>query len=67
MPTLPHTLHLTPLTGTILMVIVVLAGHRFRKAWKDRESDPRWTRRAWIYGTVAFLGLIVLAFVPLDA
>jgi hypothetical protein len=49
------------------MVIVVLAGHRFRKAWKDRESDPGWTRRAWAYGLVAFVGLIILAFVPLEA
>ncbi|MCW9041795.1 MAG: hypothetical protein OQK05_00510 [Pseudopelagicola sp.] len=65
MPAFLEHLHLTSLTGTVLIVVVVLAGHRFRKAWKDRESDPRWKVRAWIYGSVAFFGLLVLAFVPL--
>jgi polyferredoxin len=50
-----------------LIVLVVLAGHRFRRAWKDRESDPRWHRRAWVYGVFAFFGLLVLAFVPMQA
>lgn len=67
MPTFLTNPHLTPLTGTVLVVIVVLAGHRFRKAWKERESDPRWVMRAWIFGSLAFFGLIALAFVPLES
>jgi len=67
LPPFFHDPHLTPLTGTVLIVLVVLAGHRFRRAWKDRESDPRWHRRAWIYGVFAFFGLLVLAFVPMQA
>ena len=66
MPTFLANPQLTPLTGTILFVIVALAGHRFRKAWKERETDPNWAIRAWVYGTVAFLGLITLAFVPME-
>ncbi|WP_243614164.1 hypothetical protein [Shimia aestuarii] len=65
MPAFLASLHLTPLSGTILVVIVVLAGHRFRKAWKERETDSGWKTRAWLFGLVAFVGLLVLAFVPL--
>lgn len=66
MPPIFQDPHLTPLTGTVLIVLVVLAGHRFRKAWKEREEDPQWHRRAWIYGVFAFFGLLILAFVPMQ-
>ena len=66
MPTFLSNPHLTPLTGTVLLVLVALTGHRFRKAWKEREEDPNWAKRAWVYGIVAFLGLMALAFVPLE-
>ncbi len=57
------TLYLTPLTGTVLVVVVVICGHRFRRAWK--EQDAGWQKRAWAYGVPALLGLLVLGFVPL--
>lgn len=60
---MPDSFHLTPLTGTLLVVLAVLAGHRFRRAWKDKA--PGWQLRAWIYGVVAGAGLLALAFIPL--
>lgn len=58
-------LYLTPVIGTILVVIVALSGHRFRKAWK--EQGEGWKARAWIFGILAISGLCTLAFVPLKA
>ncbi|MEQ9695573.1 hypothetical protein [Shimia sp. SDUM112013] len=56
-------LYLTPLTGTILVVLVAFCGHRFRKAWK--EQDEGWQTRAWLFGVPAMMGLLALGFVPL--
>ncbi|TMV05656.1 hypothetical protein FGK63_16575 [Ruegeria sediminis] len=56
-------LHLTPLTGALIVFIVVVCGHRFRLAWK--EQTPGWQRRAWAFGIPAAIGLLVLAFLPL--
>ena len=58
-------LYLTPVSGVILVVIVALSGHRFRKAWKEQEEG--WKPRAWIFGVMAAAGLCTLAFVPLKA
>jgi hypothetical protein len=49
--------------AVIVFVAVVLAGHRFRKVWK--EQPPGWQKRAWVFGSIAFVGLLVLGFVPL--
>jgi hypothetical protein len=56
-------LYLTPLTGAVLVFIVVVCGHRFRMAWK--EQPPGWQKRAWIYGIPALIGLLALGFLPL--
>ncbi|WP_282159244.1 hypothetical protein [Shimia thalassica] len=56
--------YLTPLTGSILVFLVVVCGHRFRKAWK--EQYPGWQKRAWMYGVPALIGLLMLGFVPLE-
>lgn len=56
-------LNLTPAIGTLIVVIAVVCGHRFRRAWK--EQAPGWQRRAWIFGLLAAAGLLTLAFVPL--
>lgn len=56
-------LHLTPLTGALIVFVVVVCGHRFRLAWK--EQAPGWQRRAWLYGIPAAIGLLLLAFLPL--
>lgn len=58
------SLHLTPTSGTIVVVMAVICGHRFRLAWKNQE--PGWQKRAWFFGPLAALGLLVLAFVPLE-
>lgn len=57
------TLYLTPVSGALIVFIVVVCGHRFRLAWKAQR--PGWQRRAWIFGVPAGLGLMVLAFLPL--
>jgi hypothetical protein len=56
--------HLTPTTGMILVFLVVVCGHRFRKAWKEQEEG--WQKRAWIFGVPALLGLLALGFLPLE-
>ncbi|KUJ73215.1 hypothetical protein AVO45_15895 [Ruegeria marisrubri] len=56
-------LHLTPLTGALIVFVVVVCGHRFRLAWK--EQAPGWQRRAWFFGVPAAIGLLLLAFLPL--
>ncbi len=56
-------LNLTPVIGALIVVIAVVCGHRFRLAWK--EQTPGWQRRAWVFGVLAGLGLLILAFVPL--
>lgn len=60
-----ENLHLTPLTGAILVFILVVAGHRFRKAWAEREEDSKWAGRAWGFGLIALMVLLALAFIPL--
>ncbi|MFK7966002.1 MAG: hypothetical protein AB8C46_18735 [Burkholderiaceae bacterium] len=56
-------LYLTPLAGTLVFVVAVICGHRFRLAWK--RQDAGWQMRAWCFGSMAALGLLILAFVPL--
>ncbi|MEY8842948.1 hypothetical protein AB9K41_28280 [Cribrihabitans sp. XS_ASV171] len=56
--------YLTPLTGAALVFVVVICGHRFRLAWK--EKAPGWQQRAWLWGVPAAVGFFLLAFLPLD-
>lgn len=56
-------IYLTPLTGSILVVLAVGSGHLFRDNWKKQEDG--WQRRAWLYGVLAGGSLLMLAFVPL--
>ncbi|MFD1696198.1 hypothetical protein [Roseibium aestuarii] len=60
---MPDAIHLTPLTGALLVLVVVACGHKFRDAWKKQEEG--WRRRAWLYGVPAGVGLLMLAFIPL--
>ncbi|WP_029064968.1 hypothetical protein [Labrenzia sp. DG1229] len=56
-------IYLTPLTGSILVVLAVGFGHLYRDNWKKQEDG--WQRRAWLYGVLAGGGLLTLAFLPL--
>lgn len=52
---------LVPLSATLIFVVAVVAGHRYRQVWKT--EGPRW--QLWVYGVLAAACLCVLAFVPL--
>ena len=54
---------LTPLIATLLFVLAVIAGYRYRRVWKT--AGPAW--QAWLFGSVAALCLLALGFLPLDA
>ena len=54
-------LFLTPVTATVLFVIAVIAGYRYRRVWKS--EGPAW--QAWLFGTIAAACLLVLGFMPL--
>ncbi|MBG6159915.1 hypothetical protein IWQ52_006003 [Labrenzia sp. EL_159] len=56
-------IYLTPLTGSILVILAVGSGHLFRDNWKKQEDG--WQRRAWLYGVLSGGSLLMLAFVPL--
>jgi uncharacterized membrane protein HdeD (DUF308 family) len=55
-------LTLTPLTATVLIFLAVLAGNRYRRVWK--AEGPRW--QLWLFGLLAALALLTLAFVPMQ-
>lgn len=58
---LVDSIHLTPLTASALVLLMVVAGHQYRQNW--RFGGPMW--KAWAYGTVAGGTLLLLAFLPL--
>ena len=53
-------LTLTPMVSTILFVIAVLAGMRYRTVWK--AEGPRW--QLWVFGLVSGGCLLILGFIP---
>ena len=56
-------LYLTPLSGSVILFIVVVCGHLYRQNWKTEH--PKTRLRAWLFGVPAALGLCALAFLPL--
>ena len=54
---------LTPLAATVIFVLSVLCGYRYRRVWK--AEGPRW--QLWLFGACAAAGLLVLGLVPLKA
>lgn len=56
-------LYLTPLSGSVILFIVVVCGHLYRQNWKSEKPNTR--LRAWAYGLPAAIGLMALAFLPL--
>lgn len=61
--TLSEALYLTPLTGTLIVLLVVGCGHLYRQTWKTQPANARLL--FWLYGVPAALGLMALAFLPL--
>ena len=59
----PTAFQLTPLTASALVIVAVVAGHRYRRNWQ--QEGPVW--KAWLYGLVAGGALTVLAFTPLTS
>lgn len=55
---------LSPLTATLLLVLMLVSGRMFRDAWKQRPS--RWAAKCWAYGLVSFAAFVLLAFVRLE-
>jgi hypothetical protein len=54
---------LTPVSGTLLLLIMILAGRAFRQNWKAQTQG--WVLRAWIYGLPAAVSFLMLALLPL--
>ncbi|MEM1020878.1 MAG: hypothetical protein AAGJ09_10395 [Pseudomonadota bacterium] len=54
---------MVPLAATVIFVVGVLAGIRYRTAWK--RAEPTW--RLWLYGLVSLGCFALLAFIPLSA
>ncbi|TCL09499.1 hypothetical protein BXY66_1548 [Shimia isoporae] len=54
---------LSPATATLIFVVAVLAGHRFRRIWKD--EGPRW--QLWVTGLLAAVCLLTVALLPLNS
>lgn len=59
---LPFT-GLTSVTGIVLLIVFVLTGRLFRDAWKARS--PYWRLKCVLYGLVALLSFLAIAFIPL--
>jgi TRAP-type C4-dicarboxylate transport system permease small subunit len=55
---------LNPLLAAFLLIAMIYCGKVFRQNWVSQ--GPGWVKRAWIYGSLAFLFFVIVAFVPLD-
>ena len=55
---------LDPLLAAFLLIAMIYCGKVFRQNWLSQ--GPGWVKRAWIYGSLAFLSFAIVAFVPLD-
>ncbi|MEM6512474.1 MAG: hypothetical protein AAF660_05640 [Pseudomonadota bacterium] len=45
----------------LLFIVAVIAGHRYRRVWKQGGSR----REAWVYGLIAAVGLMGAALIPM--
>ena len=55
---------LNHLLAAFLLIAMIYCGKVFRQNWLSQGSG--WVKRAWIYGSLAFLSFVIVAFVPLD-
>ena len=51
---------LTPMTATLIFVVAVTAGYRYRRVWK--AEGPRW--QLWLFGIIAAVCLLAVRFRP---
>ncbi|MEM7425300.1 MAG: hypothetical protein AAF441_04355 [Pseudomonadota bacterium] len=58
---LPEFVYITPISASLLMVVAVVAGYQYRQNW--RLQGPAW--KAWTFGTIAGMALLLLSFAPL--
>ncbi|MEM7663743.1 MAG: hypothetical protein AAF292_15990 [Pseudomonadota bacterium] len=58
---LDANIQLSPMVATILFVIAVVAGYRYRANWKS--EGPAW--KAWLFGSIACVCLLTVGLVPL--
>lgn len=52
---------LSPLLATLIFSASCVAGYKYRRVWK--AEGP--TYQYWVFGIIAAVGLLVLAFVPM--
>jgi hypothetical protein len=57
-----HEFVLSPWLATGLFVLACLAGHRYRRVWKEEGS--RW--QLWLFGLTAALCLLIVGLMPLS-
>lgn len=57
-------LTLNPLSATLLLLVMLLSGSKFRVNWKRQEAG--WERRAWVYAVPAVISFCLLAFIPME-
>ena len=50
------------LIPVFLLVVMVLAGERFRYTWRAKSEN--WIAKAWIYGLLVVITFFALAFYP---
>ncbi|MEM1072960.1 MAG: hypothetical protein AAGI36_00795 [Pseudomonadota bacterium] len=54
--------YLTPLSATLLFVVAIVSGYRYRWAWK--RDAPNW--QLWLYGSLAGSCLLIVGLVPMN-
>lgn len=57
-------LTLTPVSGTLLLIVMVFCGRNFRQNWKAQEEG--WVVRCWLYAVPVLISFCALAFLPLE-
>lgn len=55
---------LSPIAGIVLLLVMLFCGRAFRENWKAQAEG--WQKKAWLYGCLAFLAFLPIAFLPLD-
>ncbi|MEM7294750.1 MAG: hypothetical protein AAF420_15325 [Pseudomonadota bacterium] len=56
-------LTLSPQLALVLFVVGVVAGHRYRRVWKQKGSSAE----AWLFGSISAIGLLGAALIPVMA